>query len=571
MIREISASDPIETEKSRATSRVTYANPLPTIMDPKPGDHRTERQQSEETLKKERDFIYAVLDTVSALIVALDPQGRIVRFNRACERTTGYSFDEVKGKHLWDLLLVPEELGPVKAVFETLQSTQLPSQFTNHWLAKDGDRRLIKWSNTVLLDDAGAIEYIIGTGIDVTEQTQVEDEIKQRNQEFTVLNEISQAITSTLNLEETLTMVTDHTTWLLNVAATSLLLYDQEQEDLWFAAGSGTDADFVVGKRLALGQGIAGWVVQHGEPVLIPNVSKDPRFFDGFDRKTGFTTRSMLCVPLRSKGRTIGAIEAMNKRNGPFDQDDLRLLSSLAAPAATAIENARLFEQVRSGRERLQALSRRLVEVQEAERRHISRELHDETGQALSSLLLGLSLLEREADHPEAVIARANELENMVDEVLDNLHRLAMNLRPASLDHLGLVSALENYIESFGKQHALNVQCETVGLGGERLPPAVETALYRIVQEALTNVIRHAQATRVDVLLERRDDQIVTIVEDDGVGFDPHEAAQSGRMGIFGMRERAEMLDGTLVIESTVGTGTTVFVEVPYAHQDPDR
>jgi PAS domain S-box-containing protein len=571
MIREISASDPIEAEKSRATSRVTYAHSLPTAMDLKPGDHCTERQQSEEMLKKERDFIYAVLDTVSALIVALDPQGRIVRFNRACERTTGYSFDEVKGKHIWDLFLVPEDLGPVKAVFETLQSTQLPNQYTNHWLTKDGDRRLIKWSNTVLLDDAGSIEFIIGTGIDVTEQTQAENEIKQRNQEFTVLNEISQAITSTLNLEETLTLVTNHTTRLLDVAATSLLLYDQEQDDLWFAAGSGRDADFVVGKRLALGRGIAGWVFQHGEPVLVPDVSKDPRFFDGFDRETGFETRSMLCVPLRSKGHTIGAIEAMNKRSGPFDREDLRLLSSLAAPAATAIENARLFEQVRSGRERLQALSRRLVEVQEAERRHISRELHDETGQALSSLLLGLSLLEREADRPQAVIARANELENMVDEVLNNLHRLAMNLRPASLDHLGLMSALENLIESFGKQHGLNMQFETVGLDSERLPPAVETALYRIVQEALTNVIRHAQATRVDVLLERRDDQIVTIVEDDGVGFDPHEAVQSGRMGIFGMRERAEMLDGTLVIESTVGTGTTVFVEVPYAYQDPDR
>jgi len=227
---------------------------------------------------------------------------------------------------------------------------------------------------------------------------------------------------------------------------------------------------------------------------------------------------------------------------------------------------------VRSGREQLQALSRRLVAVQEAERRHISRELHDETGQALSSLLLGLSLLEREADDPEAIVARAIELEEMVDRMLENLHRMAMNLRPASLDHLGLVAALDQYCETFGQQYGLDVQFETVGLEmGKRLLPEVETALYRIVQEALTNVIRHAQARHVDVLLEQRGDHVVTIVEDDGVGFDTREVAQSGRLGVFGMHERAEMLGGNMMVESAPGSGTTVFVEVPYADQDPHR
>ncbi|RME40691.1 MAG: hypothetical protein D6796_16880, partial [Caldilineae bacterium] len=113
----------------------------------------------------------------------------------------------------------------------------------------------------------------------------------------------------------------------------------------------------------------------------------------------------------------------------------------------------------------------------------------------------------------------------------------------------------------------LTVQFEAVGLEGERLPPEVETALYRIVQEALTNVARHARATRVGVLLERRDDRLVAIVEDDGVGFAPEEVAQTnGRLGLFGMRERAEMLGGTLSIESEPGKGTTIFVEVKHAH-----
>jgi signal transduction histidine kinase len=162
------------------------------------------------------------------------------------------------------------------------------------------------------------------------------------------------------------------------------------------------------------------------------------------------------------------------------------------------------------------------------------------------------------------VIARINEMIVMVDDMLENLHRLAMNLRPATLDHLGLVPALEQYVETFNQQYNIKTQFEAVGLGKKRLLPEVETALYRIVQESLTNVVRHAQATQADVLVERRNDQVITIIEDNGTGFDPETAMQASRLGLLGMRERAEMLNGKLVIESAPSSGTTVLVEVPY-------
>ena len=204
------------------------------------------------------------------------------------------------------------------------------------------------------------------------------------------------------------------------------------------------------------------------------------------------------------------------------------------------------------------------------ERRHIARELHDEAGQALTTLMVGLGLLERDADASASMIERVNELKKTTNDILENLHRLAINLRPASLDHLGLKAALRQYIEMFGRQHKLKTQFELVGLDDKRLPPAVETNIYRIVQEALTNVVRHAKATQVDVLLERRDDQMVTIIEDNGVGFDP-EAAGTGRLGLLGMRERAEMMGGSLVVESTLGSNTTIYVEVPYDDSNSDR
>lgn len=180
---------------------------------------------------------------------------------------------------------------------------------------------------------------------ELAERKRVEAQILQLNRELTTLNKVSQAITSTLHLQETLTIIMKHVAQLLNTAAASVVLHDKARDDVWFAAASGEGADFVQGMRLAIGQGIAGWVVQHSEPVLVPDVSRDTRWFKGFDQDSGFTTRSILCVPLRSKGETIGAIEAVNKKSGVFDQEDLRLLASLAAPAATAIENAQLYAQ----------------------------------------------------------------------------------------------------------------------------------------------------------------------------------------------------------------------------------
>jgi PAS domain S-box-containing protein len=138
-----------------------------------------ERQRAEAALAKEHDFVAAVLDTVATLVVVLDTQGRIVRFNRACEQTTGYAADEVQGRYVWDLFLVPEEAEGVKTVFQKLRSGQFPNTHENFWVTRDGRRRLIAWSNTVLLDTEGAVEYVIGTGLDITERRRAEQEMQR--------------------------------------------------------------------------------------------------------------------------------------------------------------------------------------------------------------------------------------------------------------------------------------------------------------------------------------------------------------------------------------------------------
>ena len=194
------------------------------------------------------------------------------------------------------------------------------------------------------------------------ENARLYDEINQRVQELKSLNEIGQAVTSTLNLKETLTLITDQTTRLMEVAAASVALRDESGQEIWFAAASGEGSGAAIGLRMAYGQGIAGWVVSHGEPVIVPDVNADVRFFAEVDKQSGFTTKSILCVPLITKGHTIGALEVMNKQQGTFNQEDLALLQALAAPAATAIENAQLYEKERETINRLAETQYQLIQ-----------------------------------------------------------------------------------------------------------------------------------------------------------------------------------------------------------------
>ncbi|MGA9750979.1 MAG: GAF domain-containing sensor histidine kinase [Acidobacteriota bacterium] len=280
-------------------------------------------------------------------------------------------------------------------------------------------------------------------------------------------------------------------------------------------------------------------------------------------------TRSWLGVPLVVGGRVIGMYSLAKGAPGFYQQEHLDLAGALAYQASAAVQSAWLFERVGEGRARLQSLSRQLVRIQESERRAVSRELHDEAGQSLASLKVGLHLLEAKVGDRDAIRAGITDLQQQVEGLMVSLHRLASNLRPASLDHVGLSAAVQQMVEALNVQGGPRVEFEGYALvGRERLPDFTETALYRIVQEALTNSVRHSRAKCVSVLLKRREDRVVVVIEDDGVGFDPVLALHCGRLGLLGMRERAEMVGGSLVIESSQGKGTTVVAEVPDA--DPD-
>jgi signal transduction histidine kinase len=209
-------------------------------------------------------------------------------------------------------------------------------------------------------------------------------------------------------------------------------------------------------------------------------------------------------------------------------------------------------------------LLRRIVTVQEDERLCLAREVHDHLGQQLTALRLSLDSIKQEALGRENLLAKVERFEEILRRLDSEVDMMAWRLRPAALDQLGLSTALEQLVREWSGHSGVAAEFHAVGLGGDRLPPDVETNLYRITQEALNNVQKHAQAGKVGVLLERRGEQVTLIVEDDGKGFDPDEKVSGGGcMGLINMHERAALIDGWVAIESAPGGGATLFVRVP--------
>jgi signal transduction histidine kinase len=236
-------------------------------------------------------------------------------------------------------------------------------------------------------------------------------------------------------------------------------------------------------------------------------------------------------------------------------------IGDLADAFNTMTEELAHTDELRRERETLRRqLLEKVITTQEDERRRIARELHDSTSQNLTSLIVGLRIMETNCAQCAAQ-SKATDLRQVASQTLDEVHDLSMRLRPRALDDLGLAAALEHLASEWQARYKIPV--DVIIQLNERLPGEVETALYRIVQETLTNIARHARSKSASILIEKRGDTVRAIVEDDGIGFDMSTNYGERHLGLLGMRERAELLNGTLMIESTLEYGTSVFIEIP--------
>jgi two-component system, NarL family, sensor histidine kinase DevS len=369
------------------------------------------------------------------------------------------------------------------------------------------------------------------------------------SQQLESLNEVGAALVGELELDRLLDLIATRLRELIGARLVAIAL--PAGDALRVAAVDGVGADDLEGIATLGLESKTARVLERGRSQRIDSLLEDPEVDQDVARRLGALTG--MYVPLLVRDRAIGVLVAHDKigRDPRFTSADLRLAEQFAVRASIAVDLSR-----RVARDAL----RRVVEGQELERRRLARELHDETGQALTSILLGLRSVE-DAAAPEDVSRALADLRELVVATLQDVRTLAVQLRPKALDDFGLVAALERLVQTFAEASGVRVDVEA-RLGESRLAPEVETALYRIVQEALTNVVKHAGAANVSILLVRRKEAVTLVIEDDGGGFDPDEARADG-LGLVGMQERVALHDGRVTIESTPGAGTTLAVEVP--------
>ncbi len=381
---------------------------------------------------------------------------------------------------------------------------------------------------------------------------------------------VAQAIQSPAGLDEILGVIVQTSSELIGCQRGRLYLWDEERNQFIPRQAWGLDESLAQAFwAQALSPGDMPRLahrLRQRELVVVEDASRDELLPP--EHKKLFALAATIGVPLVGRGGVMGVLfldyASAPAHLGPRER---ALITGIANQAAAAVENARFYQELTSKEEEQRQLLEKVITAQEEERKRIARELHDETGQALTALLMGLAAVEEGLPAGHQELRRILEsTRTLAAQSMDDLHKLMWDLRPTLLDDLGLVPALRWYARHVLEPLGVRVTVEDRGLR-ERLAPAMETALFRIVQEAITNVAKHARARSALIVLERHDGRLMAVVEDDGQGFAPQEkrGTKDRGWGILGMEERAHLLGGTLDIKSSLGQGTRLSVQVPIA------
>jgi len=394
---------------------------------------------------------------------------------------------------------------------------------------------------------------------------------QQRLNQMGIFYQVGQALVTTFDINKLLSDTMQLAADVIDAGAASLMLIDEERNELVFEVSHGSRGNMLRQQRIPLDEGIAGWVARNGYPVVVNDARTDARFSHRVDVRTGFLTQSIAAVPLKIKGRIIGVLEVLNKYSGTgFNQEDVRLMSSIAAQAAIAIENARLYQQLRQERDHI-------IEAQENVRRELARNLHDGPVQLLSAISMSLDHLERLNEvKPEAVHNEIGALRNLVHQAARDARNVLFELRPIILETQGLIAAFEEYVKQLRNSENFAIHFKTI----ERVnyDTRVAGTIFSVVQEAINNIRRHAEARNVWLMLTIKNNRFIVMVRDDGVGFDVSKTDSSydrlGSFGILNMRERAKLIEADLRVESRTeapNRGTTIQLIVPLPPLDNTR
>lgn len=529
----------------------------------------TDLKRAQEALQQERDLLNTIMTASPIAITLVDREGRITFANPRAELLLGLSRDEIThqtyNSPVWRITdydgnPFPEEQLP----FVRVMATGQPVFNVRHAITWPNGRRVYLSINGMPLFDAnGRVSGMVAAFEDVTERVQIERSLRYYAERLRVLHDIDQALLNMSSLAHTAQQVLEHLSRLIPCQRLSVALFDKELEQanliaVWPAEGTTVPA----GTRLPLTlfPDIME-TLQRGEVFVGTSMAEmAKRSSPVAEALHQQQLNTFLTLPIFNQEGLIGSLNLLSETPGVLTTEHIEIGLQVATQLGVAFEQARLNQHLWTANERLRRLSQQLVSAQEAERRRIARELHDDIGQSLTALKITLQV-GQQMRNSEALRAHLQDSIELVEQALQSVRALSVALRPALLDDLGLIPAL---------RWLLNQQAQLGRFTGTfiadppemSLSPDLETTCFRIAQEALSNVVRHAQASHVAVELYRRDRHLELNIRDDGIGFDATamlENAKAGRsLGILSLQDRATLFNGQLTIVSAPGQGTEV-------------
>jgi len=396
------------------------------------------------------------------------------------------------------------------------------------------------------------------------------NDTKEGSDSLLILSRISAAISGFTDLDAILKVGLDSVLNIMSGVVGGIMIIDDQTKMLSYRTSHGLSAKYVEEMRFPIGEGIAGKVAQSGRSILLEDISSHPNAAHP-DLISGEGLKAFISVPLRAKDNVLGVLNVASAMARRFTKDDMYLLGSIGDQLGIAIEEAKLYKRLSESRKRYQTLLRQMITIQEEERKRIARELHDETSQQLTALALNLQALTEMMEMGNVKDTEIKAMLKKTHHIAAHAHaevaRLIKELRPTLLDTLGLPAAIRNLAEMNLASRGIHVTTEFKGMEQRRLSPEAELTLFRVAQEAMSNIVRHSEAKKAIVRLECNSNECTLCIEDDGKGFNVSEITRiekDGRgAGLFGIRERVGAVGGEAYVESQPGKGARAIAKVP--------